>query len=67
MDEAKNQYQVEWPQEEEELDDDPTFQSLWDEIGGNKIDKKIEKKLPEKKNIKVEVPSQEVEEKKEVM
>ena len=41
LDEAKNQYQVEWPQEEEELDDDPTFQALWDEIGGNKIDKKM--------------------------
>ena len=50
IEDAKNKYEIEWPQEEEDLEDDPTFQTLWNEIGGNKIDK------PQKKNVKVEIP-----------
>ena len=52
IDEAKQKYEVEWP-EEEDMDEDPTFQALWNEIGGNKI--------PEKKQVNVSVPEKQVE------
>lgn len=49
LDEAKQKYEVEWP-EEEDIEEDETFQKLWDQIGGNKI--------PAKKQINVSVPQQ---------
>lgn len=51
IDQAKNKYQLEWP--DEHVDDDPAFQAMWDELGGNKIDKKITNKKPAQKATKV--------------
>ncbi len=55
--EAKNKYELEWPQEEEELEEDPAFRAMWAELGGDKIDKKMNKK-PAEKAVKVEIPAE---------
>lgn len=52
IDDAKNKYELDWPQDEEQLEDDPEFQAMWDQIGGNKL-KTNKKKNIEGKNIKV--------------
>ena len=38
---AQNQYAIDWPDDSEEIQEDPAFQEMWDEIGGNKISKKV--------------------------
>lgn len=43
IEEAKNKYELEWPQDEEELEDDPAFTAMWEELGGNKISAKSKK------------------------
>lgn len=57
IDDAKNKYELEWPQDQEELEDDPNFQAMWEELGGNKIKK--EQKGIQKKKVKVEIPQKE--------
>lgn len=49
LEQAKHKTELDWP-EEENMDEDPAFQELWKEIGGNKI--------PEKKQINVNIPQQ---------
>ena len=41
---AQNKYELEWPDDREEVQEDPAFQKMWDELGGNKIAKTVEKK-----------------------
>lgn len=42
--EAQNKYEIEWPNDQEEIQEDPAFQKMWDELGGNKLSKSVEKK-----------------------
>ena len=35
--EAQKKYQIEWPDDREEIEEDPDFQAMWKEIGGDKI------------------------------
>ena len=34
---CQNQYAIDWPDDSEEVEEDPAFQEMWAEIGGNKI------------------------------
>ena len=45
---AQQKCEVEWP--EEEAEEDPAFQKMWDELGGNKVTKRVEVK-----QVKVEI------------
>ena len=55
IEDAKNKYELEWPQDEEQLEDDPAFTAMWEELGGNKISGKSKK--PAKKEVGVDIPS----------
>ena len=35
--EAQKKYQIEWPDDREEIQEDPDFQAMWKQIGGDKI------------------------------
>lgn len=61
IEDAKNKYELEWPQDQENIEEDPAYKAMWEELGGNKIDKKISSKKPAEKNIKVQVPETQVE------
>lgn len=61
IEDAKNKYELEWPQDQENIEEDPAYKAMWEELGGNKIDKKISNKKPAEKNIKVQVPETQVE------
>lgn len=61
IEDAKNKYELEWPQDQENIEEDPAYKAMWEELGGNKIDKKISNKKPAEKNIKVQVPATQVE------
>ena len=52
---AQNKYEMDWPDDRDELEEDPAFQQMWNELGGNKIAKTVEKK-----NVKVEIKEKEV-------
>ena len=30
IEDAKNKYELEWPQDEDQLDDDPAFNAMWE-------------------------------------
>ena len=34
LDDAKNKYELEWPDDREEIEEDPAFQEMWKELGG---------------------------------
>jgi hypothetical protein len=53
--EAQKKYEIEWPDDREEIEEDPEFQAMWKEIGGDKIEGKKE---VEGKKVNVEVPKQ---------
>lgn len=48
LEQAKNKYELEWPEDDEEIENDPKFQALWNQLGGNKI--------PAKNQVRVQVP-----------
>lgn len=48
IEEAKNKCELDWPQDQEELEEDETFQAMWKELGGDKIDNKVQKKQEKK-------------------
>jgi hypothetical protein len=35
LDEAKNKCEIEWPDDQEEVESDPAFQQMWKELGGD--------------------------------
>jgi len=37
LEEAQKKYEIEWPDDSEEIQEDPEFQAMWKEIGGEKI------------------------------
>ena len=39
--EAQNKYQMDWPDDSEEVQEDPEFQKMWNELGGNKLPKSV--------------------------
>lgn len=39
--ESEKKYEIEWPDDSEEIQNEPEFQAMWKEIGGDKI---VEKK-----------------------
>lgn len=49
---AQNKVEIEWPDDREEVEEDPAFQQMWEELGGNKISKGKE---VGKKNVNVDV------------
>jgi hypothetical protein len=49
---AQNKVEIEWPDDREEVEEDPAFQQMWEELGGNKISKGKE---VGKKNVNVNV------------
>lgn len=57
IDDAKNKYELDWPQDEEELEDDPAFKAMWSELGGDKIDKKVSNKKVAEQTVKVSIPT----------
>lgn len=45
LDEAKNKYEMEWPDDKDEIEEDPAFQKMWKELGGDAVvNKTVEKK-----------------------
>jgi hypothetical protein len=45
LDEAKNKYELEWPDDSEETQNDPAFQQMWKELGGDAaVSKAVERK-----------------------
>jgi hypothetical protein len=48
--EAQKKYEIEWPDDREEIEEDPEFQAMWKEIGGDKIEGK---KVVEGKKVNV--------------
>lgn len=61
--EAQNKVEIEWPDDREEVEEDPAFQQMWEELGGNKIAKGKE---VQKKKVSVEIESGKEKEKLEV-
>lgn len=53
IEDAKNKYELEWPQDEEQLEDDPAYQAMWEELGGNKLAQKSKK--PAQRQVKVQI------------
>lgn len=53
IEDAKNKYEIEWPQDEEQLEDDPAYQAMWEELGGNKLTQKSKK--PAHRQVKVQI------------
>ena len=35
--EAQHKVQIEWPDDSREVQEDPAFKAMWEEIGGNQI------------------------------
>lgn len=62
---AQNKCQIEWPDDQEEVEEDPAFQKMWNELGGNKV-VKPEKKVVEQKSVKVEISEGEREREKKL-
>lgn len=50
LDEAQNKYELEWPDDSEEIQEDPAFEAMWNELGGNKI--------PAKRQVSPNIPIQ---------
>lgn len=45
LDDAKNKYEMEWPDDKDEIEEDPAFQKMWKELGGDAVvNKTVEKK-----------------------
>jgi hypothetical protein len=57
---AQTKCQIEWPDDREEVEEDPAFQEMWAELGGNKLPKVA------KKTVKVEVEAVPEEERPEL-
>ena len=56
LEEAQNKCQLDWPDDREEVEEDPEFQKMRDELGGNKLPKTVERR-----KVKVEVSEKEEE------
>ena len=54
LDEAQQKYEIEWPDDREEINEDPAFQEMWKELGGEKAVNKV----VEKKRVNVEIAHQ---------
>jgi hypothetical protein len=50
--------EIEWPDDREEVEEDPAFMKMWDELGGNKLAKGKGKEVS-KKTVKVEIEANE--------
>jgi hypothetical protein len=61
---AQNKVEIEWPDDREEVEEDPAFQQMWDELGGNKISKNKE---VERKNVNVNIEINSGKEKEKMM
>ena len=42
---CQNQYAIDWPDDSEEVQEDPAFQEMWAELGGNKLPQVASKKV----------------------
>lgn len=63
LDEAKNKYEMEWPNDSEEVQNDPAFQEMWKELGGDAV----VNKTVERKKVHVETHQQQQTNNREVM
>lgn len=44
LDEAQHKYELDWPDDTEETQNDPAFQQMWKELGGDAVVNKVERK-----------------------
>ena len=54
LDESKQKYEMEWPDDKEEAENDPAFQQMWKELGGDAAVNKV----VERKNVNVNINQQ---------
>ena len=62
LDEAQNKYEIEWPNDSEEIQEDPAFKEMWKELGGDTVGQKVPRKA-----ITVEVEKHAIAERKQVV
>ena len=61
--EAQQKVEIEWPDDSEEIQEDPAFKAMWEEIGGNKVTKKE----VAKKEVNVNVQPQRIQERQQAL
>ena len=54
LQDAQQKYEIDWPNDSEEVQEDPAFQQMWEELGGNTA---VQKSVA-KKNVHVEIKEQ---------
>lgn len=54
LSEAQNKYEIQWPDDSQEVQNDPAFQEMWKQLGGDAAVSKV----VEKKKVQVEINPQ---------